>query len=161
LRKHIQTSLQLALRAALAASLAVVAANALGLEHPIYATIAAVIVTDLAPAQSRRLALQRVAGTILGALTGAALCPLVQDHHWAVALPVLASMFACGALRLPEAAKLAGYLSGLIVLSHSGAPWSYSFERLIETFLGIGIALLLSLVPKLLLAEGGSTSTES
>jgi uncharacterized membrane protein YgaE (UPF0421/DUF939 family) len=157
----IQTSLQLALRAALAASLAVVIANAFGLEHPIYAMIAAVIVTDLAPAQSRRLALQRVAGTILGALAGATACPLVQGAHWAVALPVLASMFVCGALRLPEAAKLAGYLSGLIVLSHAASPWYYSLERLLETFLGIGIALLLSLVPKLLRAEGGSTSAES
>lgn len=156
-----QTSLQLALRAAVAASLAVVIANAFGLEHPIYAMIAAVIVTDLVPARSRHLALQRVAGTILGASAGALCCPFVQGHHWAVALPVLASMFACGALRLPEAAKLAGYLAGLIVLSHAESPWSYSVERLLETFLGIGIALLLSLVPKLLRDEGGSTSADS
>jgi uncharacterized membrane protein YgaE (UPF0421/DUF939 family) len=161
LPKSIRTSLQLALRAAVAASAAVLIAQGFGLEHPIYAMIAAVIVTDLEPARSRRLAWQRVAGTILGVAVGASLGPLVQGQTWLLALPILLSMLACGLLRLPEAAKLAGYLAGLIVLAHTPDRWAYSLERLIETFLGIGVALLVSLVPKLLRAEGGSTSPDS
>src|SRR2546429_2580742 len=43
---------QLSLRAAVAAGLALVAAQLLRLEHPLYAMISAVIVTDLVPSQT-------------------------------------------------------------------------------------------------------------
>jgi len=53
------SGLQLALRASVAAGVAIALAQLLGLSHPLYAFLAAVIVTDLAPSQSRKLALHR------------------------------------------------------------------------------------------------------
>src|SRR6266480_579294 len=66
---------QLSLRAAVAAGLALVAAQLLRLEHPLYAMISAVIVTDLVPSQTPKLALPRLAGTLVGSAIG------VRHHH--------------------------------------------------------------------------------
>jgi uncharacterized membrane protein YgaE (UPF0421/DUF939 family) len=145
-------ALQLALRSCVAAGLSVYAARELGLPYPIYAMVAAVIVTDLSPARTRALALPRIAGTIIGALVGAALCGLVASQAWTMAIGIGISIFACHALRLPEAAKLAGFVSGIVLLEHVATPWAYGWDRLVETLLGIAFAVLVSLVPKLLRA---------
>lgn len=140
---------QLAVRSAAGAGLALAAARAIGAAFPIYAMIAAVIVTDLSPRRTRSLALQRIAGTIIGAVLGATLCSLLEPSVVLVAVGIGASMLACHALRMPEAAKLAGYLSGIVLLEHAATPWSYGTERLMETLVGIGVAVALSFVPPL------------
>lgn len=144
--------LQLALRAGLAAGLAAGSAQLLALPFPIYAMIAAVIVTDLAPARTRSLAVQRIAGTVLGASLGAALAGLGSGAAM-IALGVCGAMLACHALRMGEAARLAGYVCGIVVLDHVAQPWTYAAHRLLETLIGIAVAVLVSLVPKLLRVE--------
>ena len=56
-------------------------------------------------------------------------------------------------VHLQAAAKLVGYVCGIVVLSHGANAWSYAGYRVIETFLGIAMAVLVSLVPKLLRVE--------
>jgi uncharacterized membrane protein YgaE (UPF0421/DUF939 family) len=144
------TAFQLALRTAIAAGLAVAIAQLFRLEFPLYAMIAAVIVTDLSPSQTRQLGLQRLAGTVVGAVLGAALSPLRQLGPWAIGLGILVTISLCYLLRLQGAGKVAGYICGIVMLEHGVHPWSYALYRLIETVLGIGVAMLVSLVPKLI-----------
>jgi uncharacterized membrane protein YccC len=84
-RLKVLPALQLAARAAAAASIALALARTLELEFPLYAMIAAVIVTDLAPARTRRLAVPRLTGTVLGAGIGVAV--LVSLVPKLIALP--------------------------------------------------------------------------
>jgi uncharacterized membrane protein YgaE (UPF0421/DUF939 family) len=143
-------SLGLSIRAALAAGLAVAIAQLLGLQHPLYAMISAIIVTDLSPLQTRQLGFQRLAGTLLGATVGAALTNFFPPGPWAIALSILTAMFLSHLLHLQGAAKVTGYVCAIVVLDHAGHPWVYALYRLLDTVLGIGLAVMVSFVPKLI-----------
>ena len=143
-------ALQLSLRAAVAAGLALAIAQLLHLEFPLYAMISAVVVTDLDPAQTRKLSLPRLAGTVLGATVGALICVLLRPGAWEVGLGVLLAMLLSHLLRLPGGVRVAGYVCGIVIFDYGSDPWSYALYRTIETTIGIGLAVVISLVPKLL-----------
>jgi uncharacterized membrane protein YgaE (UPF0421/DUF939 family) len=143
-------AMQLAFRAALAAGLAVALAELLGLQHPLYALIGAVIVSDLSPARTRQLGVKRLVGSALGAIVGATVSQFLPAVPWAIGVSVLAAMGLSYLLRLHSAAKISGYVCGIVMLGHGGEAWSYAFYRLVETLLGIGLATLVSFVPKLI-----------
>jgi uncharacterized membrane protein YgaE (UPF0421/DUF939 family) len=147
------TGLQLSVRAALAAGLAVAIAELVRLQYPLYALVGAVIVTDLSAVQTRQLGLQRLAGTVLGAAVGATFSGFLPPSPATIGLGILAAMSLSHLVRLQGAAKVTGYVCGIVVLEHHGQPWSYALYRLVETVLGIGMALLVSLVPTVLSAD--------
>jgi uncharacterized membrane protein YgaE (UPF0421/DUF939 family) len=153
MRRRSLSGLQLALRAAVGASVAFALAQALGLDHPIFAFTATVIVTDLKPAQSRELGLRRLGATLVGAVTGAGLSIVLPSTPWAIGAAVLAAMLLCDMLGAREGAKIAGYICGLIVFEHSLEPWHDAFYRMIETALGVTVAWAIAYVPKLLPPE--------
>ena len=142
--------LQLALRAALASGLSVAVAELMSLQYPIYAMISAVLVTDLVPAQSRRLAVPRLAATVLGTLLGASINSVLPTNVWTLLLGILSAMLLSDLLKLRHAAKVAGYICGVVLLiDHGDQPWFYAFVRMVETLLGIAAAVLVSVLPKL------------
>jgi uncharacterized membrane protein YgaE (UPF0421/DUF939 family) len=146
-------ALQVAVRAAVAAGLSVAIAQYLRFERPHYAMIAAVIVTELSPEQTRQLGLMKFGGTVVGAGVGALLGQIMQPNPFSVGLGIVVSMLLSYALRLRDAARLAGFTSGIVLLNFSEAPWHYSYRRLLETTLGIAMAVLVSYVPKLIPTE--------
>jgi uncharacterized membrane protein YgaE (UPF0421/DUF939 family) len=133
--------------------MAVAIANLLELQYPLYAMIGAVIVTDLSPAQTRRLASRRLAGTVVGAVVGAACSSVLPQGPLTIAAGILAAMFLSHLFRLQSAATIAGYVCGIVILDHGMHPWAYALHRLVETVLGIGVAIVISFVPKLLRTE--------
>lgn len=147
------TAFQLSLRAAVAAGLSVVIAQWLTLPRPVYALLAAVIVMDLSPAKTRQLALQRLAGTVVGAAVGVVVSYAPQAGPLAIAIGVFVAMLLSHALQLPAAARLAGYVCGIVILTHADSAWSYGVYRIAETFLGIGMAVLVSQFPKVIPAD--------
>lgn len=143
------SAIQLSLRAAVAAGASIGLAYLFKLQHPIYALLAAVIVTDLSPSRTSKLGLQRLAATVVGAACGATLRHILEPTAWAIALGILIAMLISLLSPAKEGAKVAGYVCGIVMLVYGDHPWSYAFFRLIETLLGVGVAWAISFVPKL------------
>lgn len=153
--KQLLPRLQLPLRATTAAALSLVIAQALQLPFPIYAFIAAVIVTDLQPAISRQLGLRRIWATVIGASCGAAMSYVVPADAVGVGIGILVAMLLAQLLRAGEGVKVAGYISGIVLLEHSAEPHSYAFLRFVETVIGVLAAWGVSYIPRLLKEEKG------
>jgi len=149
----------MALRAAVAASLSFAIAQLLNLEHPIFAFTAAVIVTDLKPAQSRELGLRRLGATAMGGMIGAALSFALPPGPLSIGASVLVAMLIADMLGVHDGAKMAGYICGLIVLEQSPEPWNEAVYCVIETALGVSVAWLISYVPKLFPPEEESEAS--
>ena len=145
-------ALQLSIRAGVAAILALVAAQLLHLQHPLYAMISAVVITDLDATQTPKLALPRLAGTLIGSALGAAINTLLLPSLWTIAPGIMIAMFVSHLISMP-AARVAGYVCGIVLLDHGDAPWLYALFRMVETALGIAAAMGVSVVPKLLTTE--------
>jgi uncharacterized membrane protein YgaE (UPF0421/DUF939 family) len=144
------TGIQLGIRAAIAASLSLAIAEFFKLEHPVFAFIAAIVTTDLSPAQSRALGVRRLVATLVGGMCGATLSAALPPGPWTLGLSIFVAMLLCQLLPVREGARMAAYISGVIVLEQSAEPWDYALFRTIETGLGVAVAWLISYVPKLI-----------
>jgi uncharacterized membrane protein YgaE (UPF0421/DUF939 family) len=94
------------------------------------------IVTDLSAARTRQLSGPRLAGTVAGAALGAVLSPLGGIHDIGaimIGVGIFVAVFISHFLRMKEAAKVAGYVCGVVLLTHSDRPLSYALFRVLET----------------------------
>ena len=108
---------------------------------------------DLSPSKTRQLAAQRLMGTLLGATVGAALSYLLPSGPLAIVVSIAIAIVLSYLVHLQDGAKLAGYTCGLVVFAYGARPWSHALYRVAETLLGIGTAVLVSFVPKLMRVE--------
>ncbi|QIR38490.1 DUF2955 domain-containing protein [Tolypothrix sp. PCC 7910] len=129
---------------AIAAAISLVIAQGLRWEYPFYAVIAAIIVMSSTHGSTLALGIQRLIGTIIGALAGAVFAVTLGTNPWSLGVCVFVTIFATSACKFNEAAKLAGYVSAIVILSYNHSPWLYAWGRLLETLLGIGVALLVN-----------------
>jgi uncharacterized membrane protein YgaE (UPF0421/DUF939 family) len=143
-------SIQLTTRASVAAVLALIIARWLELDFPIYAFIAAVLATDLDPATSQKLGLRRMFATVVGALCGAISSLMLPPGILSIGIGFFTAMLLAQMLGAGEGARVAGYISGIVLLEHGSEPWHYAFHRFIETAIGVAVAWLISSIPKLL-----------
>ena len=141
---------QLALRAAAGGTLAYYFAASLGLQHPIYALVATIIVTDFSPTETRRLGIHRLIATAIGAICGVAFSVAVEPAPWTVALGILTPMVISHVCNASAGAKVAGYVSAIIIFTGGTAPWHHASHRVIETVLGIVVGWVLSLIPRII-----------
>lgn len=144
------SSFQLSFRAALSAALSTFVASSLGLPHPVYAAISSIVVIELKSSETRRLAFPRVAGTLLGGIFGASWSMWWGPGYWQIAAVIFLSMCATYLVRIPQAAKLAGYVSAIVFMNFGNDPWVYAVYRVVETLLGISASMALSCIPLLL-----------
>jgi uncharacterized membrane protein YgaE (UPF0421/DUF939 family) len=145
----------LAVRAALGATITYWIATFLGLQHPIYALVAAIIGTEFVSKETTRLGFQQLVATAFGAICGTLIRAMFPPGAGSAGLGILISVLACyltiqdGA----KVAKIAGYVTAIIILDQGEEPFAHGLFRFIEIALGIGIAWLLSLVPQLIRIE--------
>ena len=135
-----------ALNGAAASIAAAGIAYGLGFAHPIYALAAAVIVSDTSTDQIKLLGYHRIMGNALGAVIGAVMVVALGHSVWVVGCSVFLMFFLCYRVGLSDSAKIAAYVSGIVVLEHSADPWHYALDRFLETSIGIVCAFFTTLV---------------
>jgi len=83
------TGAQLAQRTGLSVGVSVGLATLFQMKHPLYAAIAAIIVTDLSPSRSRHLGLHRIIATVVGSICAVFAVHSCHPRHgpWVWALP--------------------------------------------------------------------------
>ncbi|AFY31867.1 aromatic acid exporter family protein [Calothrix sp. PCC 7507] len=135
---------KMALKTAIASAISFAIAQALRSEYPFYAVIAAIIVMASTHGSTLKLGMQRLIGTAIGAISGAIFVITLGSNVWSLGVCVSITIFLTSYWQFNEAAKLAGYVSAIVILAHNQSPWLYAWGRFLETLLGIGVALLVN-----------------
>ncbi|WP_022885195.1 FUSC family protein [Glaciibacter superstes] len=123
-------------------------------ELPIFAAIAALLVVQPSVNQSLGKAVERSLGVIGGVLIAYAVALAFGQSSWIVLLAVVICIMLAWALRLSPGSANQIPISAMLVLSIGASTPDYALDRIIETVIGAGIALVVNLVivPPVLLA---------
>jgi uncharacterized membrane protein YgaE (UPF0421/DUF939 family) len=131
-----------AFRLAIASAISYALAAWWNWEYPFYAVIAAIIVMGSTVGSTRQSGINRLIGTVVGAFSGALFAVALGSNAWSLAVCVFLTIFLSSLGKLGEAAKLAGYVSAIVILTHQDSAWIYAWGRLLETLLGVAVALI-------------------
>ena len=149
-KNHLQNQgwrpLIISLRSALAALASVETSRLIGLQYPLYALVGAIMVTEYHGEETRKQSLTRFLGNSLGIIAGGILGSFFGAYPWVIGLATFFMVLFCYYFDLAAAAKLSAFVAALTVMDHSKTPWLYGRDRIVETVIGIGFAVLASLV---------------
>jgi uncharacterized membrane protein YgaE (UPF0421/DUF939 family) len=132
-----------AFKMALAAALTYLIVGQLHLNFPFYAVIGSIIVLSETGTLTLKLGFQRAIGTVIGAFSGAFFVLALGSNLWAILFSVFFTTLLAYFI-YKDGVKLGGYISAIVIISHSQFPLSYAWDRCIETFVGIAVALFVS-----------------
>ena len=123
-----------------------IAADVLGNSLPVFAPLAAILTVQVTVWDSVSRGLQRVLGVIAGVLVAFGFARLLGVHIWSVVLVVFFSWLAGQALRLGPQGAVQVPVTGLLVLILGTSTSEYAVDRVVDTFVGAGVGVAVSLV---------------
>lgn len=144
------------LKTSVAAVLAWLAGTVLlGQELPIFAAIAALLVVQPSVNQSIAKGIERSLGVLLGVVLAYAAGTVFGSSSWIVLVIIVVALLLAWALRLTPGSANQIPISAMLVLAIGGGQNpDYALERIVETVIGVVIALAVNfaIVPPVLLA---------
>ena len=133
-----------AARTALAAALCWWLAVHFGWPDGYWGAISAIIVLQSNFGATISASRDRILGTLIGALLGFSFTEF-GVLPWNYILAVLAAVIICGLLGLRSSSRLAGVTITIVMLvQRGGSHWTVALDRVLEVFLGIVVAVLIS-----------------
>lgn len=134
-------------KTALAAVLCVWLGRLIGLEHPYWAAIAAIIVMGSGASVTFRSCFDRILGCGAGALLGWATGYAWHGHVVVYGLSVAVCVLICSALRFHRSGHLAGIALTVVVLANpDSSPGHAAWGRFCEVGLGVVVALAVTVM---------------
>ena len=136
------------LRTAIACVVSLLVARLFRLPEAYWAPITTVVITQSSLGAALAVSWDRFLGTVLGVLVGAAVATYFGPHAVAFGIGV----FVLGLIRIVTHSDLTGYRFGGVALAivllvpRTGPAWQIAFHRFVEVSIGIGVALMFSLV---------------
>lgn len=135
-------------KTALSIFLCIVVLKAFGFESPFYACIAAVICLTDSYESSIKMGKNRMIGTVIGGSFGliATIILSVYNTFWLRAIIIfvftIAVIYVCTLLKKPGSVSIACIvLLANLLLNRDYSNYIYTFSRIIETFIGVVIAV--------------------
>jgi len=123
-----------------------VAANLLYAEYPYFAAIAAILTVQVTVADSVDKATQRIIGIIGGVLMSMLIGHWFKVNAISIFIVILLGMGVAKALRMNPQIISQVAISSLLVLAFGQFKEGYALERIIETIIGSGIAVIINAV---------------
>jgi uncharacterized membrane protein YgaE (UPF0421/DUF939 family) len=130
------------LKTALAVAICVAISQALKLEYPFYAAIAAIISLESSLTTSFKAGRNRMLGTFVGALVGLGFASIAPDNALLCGVGIVIIIVILNAFHWNSSITIAGIVFIAIMVNLDGrSPLLYSANRLLDTALGISVAL--------------------
>jgi uncharacterized membrane protein YgaE (UPF0421/DUF939 family) len=130
------------IKTAIAVVISILISSGLKMEYPFYAAIASIISMQSSVKNSYKAGRNRMLGTIVGAFIGY-LCALISlGNPFLTGIGIICVIYLCNLLNWKESASIAGVVFCAIMLNlKGGSPAIYSINRIIDTFIGILVAI--------------------
>lgn len=121
---------------------------------PIFAAIAALLVVQPSVNQTLGRAIERTAGVIGGVIIASTIGFFIGQSSWVVLGTIMVSILVAWALRLSPVSASQIPISAMLVLALGATTPGYALDRILETVIGAGIALIINalVVPPVLVA---------
>ena len=130
------------IKTAIAVFLSVLISRLFKLEYPFFTVIAAIFSMENSIASSYKAGLYRLIGTLVGAFTGVIFIYILPGNAFLMGIGTLVLIFICNTFKWDRAIPIAGVMFAAIMLSlNNKNPILYSFNRVLDTFAGIVIAV--------------------
>lgn len=120
-------------------------------QHPFYACIAAIICTKETVSNSFDMGKHRMLGTIVGGTIGILFIlinsklPIFHTDAYIVAIGILVTIYFCNILNLNSSVQIACIVFCAIMVNlRDESAYVYALSRILETFVGIIISLLVN-----------------
>ncbi|WP_231556450.1 aromatic acid exporter family protein [Cryobacterium sp. MLB-32] len=113
---------------------------------PIFAAIAALLVVQPSVNQTLGRAIERTSGVIGGVIIASTIGFFFGQSSWVVLGTVIVSITVAWALRLSPVSASQIPISAMLVLALGATTPGYALDRIYETFIGAGIALIINAV---------------
>lgn len=132
------------IKTGIAVAICISIAQLLKFEYPFYSAIAAVIAMQATIEGSMKTGLNRMKGTIVGAVTGYVFALVAVNSPWWTGLGLIVTMTIVKLMKWQEAMSIASIVFISISVQLTGKPLDYAINRIIDTALGIIIAYLVN-----------------
>lgn len=133
------------IKTAIAVFLCVFIAKLLKLEYPFYAAIAAIISMGNSITNSFIVGRNRMMGTSVGAFIGLLFTSIQPNNALLCGLGIVVVIYICNLLKWNKSTTIAGIVFMAIMVNLDGdSPVCYSVNRIIDTFIGINVALVVN-----------------
>ncbi len=136
------------IRTAVAAVVSLLVARVFRLPETYWSAISTLVITQSSLGAALKVSWQRFVGTLLGAIVGGIAASYFGPEIAIFGITVLMLGILCALTRSDQSAYRFGGITLVIVMlvPTTGPAWRIAFDRFAETSIGIGVALLLTVL---------------
>lgn len=133
------------IKTAIAVLICILISKLLKMEYPFFVVIAAIVSMQNSVTGSYKVGRQRMLGTFIGALIGLICASIDPGNAIIASLGIILVIYFCNKLKWQQSTSIACVVFIAIMLNiGSKNPLLYSFNRLLDTFIGINVALIVN-----------------